>query len=104
MLMRRKKKFKVIVDVVRQNSFSSRYIARNNSFASRCDTRNNASRSTSLRIGDKANSGAKGKEVRRSSSLRQPMETEPRKHAGATRNDSFRIWNKVAARRIACEP
>lgn len=102
LLARRKRKFKVIVDVVRHSSFNSRYIARKDSFTSRCETR--LSRSSSLRAGDKSRYGANGKDVARSFSVRDPVPSGGgRRHDATSRQDSFKIWNKVATRRKAAE-
>ena len=97
LLLRRKKKFKVIVDVVRQSSFKSKYITRNSSFSSRCESRSCSARSSSLRSGDKCKFGIGAKGIRRSYSLRQATEMERQGREEVTRSDSFRTWNRAAA-------
>ncbi|XP_065057958.1 unconventional myosin-IXAa-like isoform X2 [Rhopilema esculentum] len=89
LLTRRRKKFKVIVDVVRHSSFSSKYVKRNSSF-----------RSDSFRVSnDKSKLCPKTVDIMRSSSLRSQAEINRRRRMDIVKNDSFRLWNEVAKKR-----
>lgn len=93
LLYRRRKKFNVIVDVVRHSSFNSKYVARNNSLKS------NSFRQEKTRSNEKVRYRRKSSDVIRNGSLKCHTEMNRRRNSDIGRTDSFRIWNEVMRKR-----